>query len=109
MAKKKSLKRFASLFLATTLVAGALAGCGETSTDEGGSSSGNGDSDIIKIGMNLEITGNVASYGSSIAAGAELAIEEINENGGIDGRKIEFVKVDNKSQNDESVTAAYRL
>ena len=40
MAKKKSLKRFASLFLATTLVAGALAGCGETSTDEGGSSSG---------------------------------------------------------------------
>ena len=109
MAKKKSLKRFASLFLATTLVAGALAGCGETSTDEGGSSSGNGDSDVIKIGMNLEITGNVASYGSSIAAGAELAIEEINENGGIDGRKIEFVKVDNKSQNDESVTAAYRL
>lgn len=105
MAKKNGLKRFASLFLATTLVAGVLAGCnGETSSDEDKEKK-----EVIKIGMNLELGGNVASYGSSIAEGAELAIEEINENGGIDGRKIELVKVNNNSENNKAVDAAYKL
>lgn len=114
MDKTKTLKKYASLFLASSLVMGALAGCGggsnsggdQSSKDEGGSKE---DSDVIKIGANLELTGNVASYGSSIKQGAELAIEEINANGGISGKKIEFIPVDNKSENSESASAALRL
>lgn len=107
--KHSKLKKFASIFLASTVLAGVLAGCGDT---EGGNSSNGGSSssgDTIKIGGNLELSGAVASYGSSINDGVKLAIEEINANGGINGKKIEYVPVDNKSENAEAVTAAIRL
>ncbi|WP_407637743.1 ABC transporter substrate-binding protein [Bacillus ndiopicus] len=114
--KHYKLKKFASLFLATSVLAGALAGCGTDSgggsSSNGGSSSGGGNSasgDTIKIGANLELSGAVATYGLSIADGATLAMEEINASGGINGKKIELIKVDNKSENAEAVSAAIRL
>ncbi|KGR79789.1 ABC transporter substrate-binding protein [Ureibacillus manganicus] len=100
--KRNKLKRFASIFLAGSLVIGALAGC-----SSGGSSSSN--SDVIKIGANLELSGGVASFGQSILKGAELAVEEINAKGGIDGKKIELVTVDNKSEVSEATAATLKL
>ncbi|MFF2752813.1 ABC transporter substrate-binding protein [Psychrobacillus sp. NPDC058041] len=97
-------KKFASLFLATSLLAGVLAGC--SSGDEGSSSKGG---DTIKIGANLELSGAVASYGSSEADAIDLAVEEINAAGGIDGKKIEIIKVDNKSDAAEATNAAIKL
>lgn len=109
MAEKKTLKRFASVFLASSLVVGALAACSSNEgTSTGGSTSGDS-SETIKIGANLELSGAVASYGSSIATGAELAVEEINAAGGIDGKQIELIKVDNKSENSEATNAAIKL
>lgn len=102
MKEKKKLKKFASLFLATSLLAGVLAGCGaKSSTSE--------DSDTIKIGANLELSGSVSIYGSSIGDGAQLAVDEINKAGGIDGKQIEFIKLDNKSENAEAVSVANKL
>ncbi|KOO48357.1 ABC transporter substrate-binding protein [Viridibacillus arvi] len=110
MISKNKLKRFASVFLASSLIIGALAGCGaKDGATSGGSSSGGKDSDVIKIGMNLELSGGVASYGSGVAAGAELAIAEINEAGGIDGKQIKPVKIDNKSDAAEATSAAIKL
>ncbi|WP_033827984.1 ABC transporter substrate-binding protein [Bacillus andreraoultii] len=105
---KKSLK---SILLATTLFAGVLAGCsgGQGSSGSGSSGGGKSDGDTIKIGANLELSGEVASYGQSIAEGVELAVEEINNSGGVDGKKIEIVKVDNKSDNAEAASVATRL
>ncbi|WP_342600953.1 ABC transporter substrate-binding protein [Psychrobacillus sp. FSL H8-0483] len=99
---KKS--RFASLFLASSLLVGVLAGCG--TGEEGGSSEGG---DTIKIGVNLELSGAVASYGSSEADAIDLAVEEINKDGGIDGKQIELIKVDNKSDAAEATSAAIKL
>ncbi|WP_420799121.1 ABC transporter substrate-binding protein [Metasolibacillus meyeri] len=111
--KHYKLKKFASVFLATSVLAGALAGCG---ADSGGSSSSNGsssgnsaDGDTIKIGANLELSGAVATYGLSIADGAALALEEINAAGGVNGKKLELIRVDNKSENAEAASAAIRL
>lgn len=113
MKENNKLKKFGSLLVASSLLAGVLAGCGAESgdTNSGGSSSGGGskDGDTIKIGANLELSGNVASYGSSIGLGAELAVKEINDAGGIDGKKIELIKVDNKSENSEATAAAIKL
>lgn len=106
--KKRQFKKLASIFLASTVLLGALAGCGAN----GGSSTGNtvsDDAETIKIGANLELSGSVASYGSSIGDGATLAIDEINEKGGINGKKLELIKVDNKSDNSEATAAAIRL
>ena len=99
---KKS--KFASLFLASTLLVGILAGCG--AGEEGSSSKGG---DEIKIGVNLELSGPVASYGSSQNDGFNLAVEEINAAGGIDGKQIKLVTVDNKSDAAESTNAAIKL
>lgn len=103
--------------MASTLFAGLLAGCSggsetspSTSTStSGGSETAGGDAETILIGANLELSGAVASYGSSIAQGLELAVEEINAGGGIDGKQLEVVKVDNKSDAAEATNAAIKL
>ncbi|MFJ7935717.1 ABC transporter substrate-binding protein [Sporosarcina sp. NPDC096371] len=101
-------KKFASVFATATLAVGLLAGCG-TGEDADGGSSGSGGGDTIKIGVNLELTGGVASYGTSEVSGIDLAVDEINDAGGIDGKEIEIVKVDNKSDPAEATSAALKL
>ncbi|MGE6486736.1 ABC transporter substrate-binding protein [Paenisporosarcina sp. NPDC076898] len=95
-------RKFTQLAVVSTLMASILTGCGA----EGG---GSADGDTIKIGANLELTGGVASFGSSIAEGIDLAVEEINKDGGVDGKEIEIVKVDNKSEGSEATNQAIRL
>ena len=100
MKNKGKLKKYALLFIASSLVAGVLVGCGKS-----GGSNGN----EIVIGGNLELTGAVASYGSSINDGAKLAIAEINEAGGINGKKLRYEVIDNRSENSEAVAAMTKL
>lgn len=84
------------------MAAGVLAGCNSSST------SGEKDGETIKIGANLELSGGVASYGQSIQEGLKLAIEEINKEG-IDGKKLELVTFDNKSDAAEATNGAIKL
>ncbi len=88
-------------FILTAFMIGTLAGCG--------GSQASGSSDTIKIGLNYELTGPVSQYGSACAVGIELAADELNAAGGINGKKIELVKVDNKSENNEAMNVATRL
>ncbi|MFY0782345.1 ABC transporter substrate-binding protein [Peribacillus simplex] len=97
-------KKLAGAFLSLTLAAGVLAGC----SGSGSSDKSSGDGDTIKIGVNLELSGGVASYGQSIAEGLELATAEINKEG-IDGKKIKLIKVDNKSEASEATSGAIKL
>ena len=101
--KKRKLQ---AAFMSLILSAGVLAACtGEQSSSNEGNS---GDGDSIKIGANLELTGNVASYGTGIANGLELALEEINKDG-IDGKNLELIKYDNKSEAAEATNGALKL
>lgn len=92
--------RLAGALLGTMLLGGVFAGCG------GGNEAKN---DEIKIGANFEMTGNVANYGNASLEGLKLAIKEANDAGGINGKKIKLVEVDNKSEASESVNAATKL
>lgn len=98
------MKKTITLFMALVLIASVLTGCG--AEDDGGSGEG---SDTIKIGLNYELSGNVATYGQSSVAGIELAIDEINENGGVLDKQIELIKVDNKSDSAEAANVSTRL
>lgn len=60
----------------------------------------------IRIGVIAETQ---AVVGSSIPMAAQLAADEINATGGIDGRKIEIVSYDNHSSSAESVRAFQRV
>jgi branched-chain amino acid transport system substrate-binding protein len=97
-------KKVAKVLLASTILAGILAGCSGAKQGSGGSSS-----DTIKVGANLELSGAVASYGESIADGVNIAVDEINKKGGIDGKKLEVIKVDNKSDAAEATNAAIKM
>ncbi len=63
------------------------------------------DSTPIKIGVIAE---NQAVAGSSIPLAAQLAADEINAKGGVDGRKIELVTYDDHSSSAEAVRAFQR-
>jgi branched-chain amino acid transport system substrate-binding protein len=61
---------------------------------------GGGGSDTIKLGVLEDQSGNFALVGSPKHKASILAIEEINENGGIDGKQIEYHDPDPQSNND---------
>lgn len=63
----------------------------------------------IKIGINYELSGAAATYGQGSVEGIELAIEQLNAAGGINGKKIVPVKYDNKSEPAEATTLANKL
>ena len=74
-----------------------------------GSGAASGSGDTIKIGLNLELSGGVASYGTGIKQGVELAVDEINAAGGVDGKQIKLIPVDNKSDGQEATNGAIKL
>ena len=63
----------------------------------------------IKIGINEPLTGVVAASGNMVTAGAKIAAEDINANGGILGKKIQLVIEDNKSNPTEAAVVAEKL
>ena len=98
-----SWKKMVRAVCAATQVTAAFAGCGNS----GGSKSSGGDT--IKVGALFELTGNVANYGTSTLNGFKMAVDEINAKGGVNGKKIEIVQADNKSEPSESGNAATKL
>ena len=89
---------FASIFLVA---------CGK-SPDVTANANGTKIGDTIKIGVNMELTGAVAAYGKA-EHGIKLAVDEINKAGGVDGKKLELVTKDNKSENAEASTSSTNL
>jgi len=63
----------------------------------------------IKLGVVAPLSGPGTSYGLGIKQGAEMAVDEINKAGGVAGRQIQLVVVDDASNPGQSVTAMQRL
>ncbi len=93
------IKKTLSIILVIGLIAVLFSGCNKTgkSTDE------------IKIGVNYELSGKVATYGQSSVDGILMAIDEINEADGVLNKKINPIKIDNKSDSAEATSVATRL
>lgn len=63
----------------------------------------------IKIGVNLELTGDVSIYGVPEKVAFQMAVEEINAKGGIDGKLVELVIYDNAYDATKAVANAQKL
>jgi branched-chain amino acid transport system substrate-binding protein len=63
----------------------------------------------IKIGIAGPMTGPVAQYGDMQFSGARMAIQQINENGGVMGEKLVGVEYDDVCDPKQAVTVANRL
>lgn len=62
-----------------------------------------------RIGTVLSTTGPGAFLGDQMKRGAEMAVDEINAKGGIDGRKVEWTFYDAETQATKAVNATRRL
>jgi branched-chain amino acid transport system substrate-binding protein len=91
-----------SLLVASLVTLSTFAGCAAKPVNNSAAST-------VKVGLNYELTGPVATYGVSLSNGIELAFEEINKNGGVLGKQIEAIKVDNKSDSTEAANVSSRL
>ena len=99
----KKFKKVLSLMLVAAMVL-SMAACGSSNS---GSSENGGDSsaDTFKIGGIGPVTGGAAIYGLAVKNGAQIAIDEINEAGGINGYQIEYQFEDDELDNEKSVNA----
>lgn len=78
-------------------------------TEERKSAATEASGESIKIGAMGPLTGEVAVYGVSATNGAKMAVDEINKAGGILGRPVEFVLLDDKHNTTEAINAYNRL
>ncbi|WP_229052555.1 ABC transporter substrate-binding protein [Aeromicrobium sp. Leaf350] len=78
-----------------------VASCGAGSSDDEGGS--------IKVGVVLSLSGPAAPFGIPERDAAEAYIDDVNDQGGIDGRKIELIVEDDKTNPTEAASAAQSL
>lgn len=95
--KKGFMKKFAAVSMAVMMTV-AMAGCG------GGENGGDSSTEFV-IGGIGPTTGATATYGEAVKNGAELAVKEINEAGGINGYQVRFEWQDDEHDAEKSVNA----
>lgn len=94
------MKKFISVMLVAAMAVTALTGCGSNS-----SSSSKKDADKYYIGGIGPTTGATAIYGTAVKNGAQIAVDEINAAGGINGKQIEYRFEDDQNDAEKSVNA----
>ncbi len=99
------IRRKVSMLVLMLFMLSIVAGCSQGGDNGAAQQEG----DTIKVGINTELSGPVASYGSNAANGALLAIEEINAAGGVLGKQIEPLSRDCKSIPDEAMSVSAAL
>lgn len=100
------MKKFLCMMMAVLMVL-AMAACGGEPTNNGGNDTP--DATTVKIGGIGPLTGAYANYGLSEKNGAELAVKEINEAGGIAGKQIELSYQDSQGESESAVNAYGKL
>ena len=111
----KKFNKFLSVAVASAMVM-AMAGCGNTdngsaatgtnaATESAAASDSAASGSVFKIGGIGPTTGAAAIYGSAVMNAAQIAVDEINEAGGINGYQVEFKAEDDQSDAEKSVNA----
>lgn len=94
------MRKFISVMLVAAMAVTALTGCGSNS-----SSSSKKDADKYYIGGIGPTTGATAIYGTAVKNGAQIAVDEINAAGGINGKQIEYRFEDDQNDAEKAVNA----
>lgn len=115
------MKKFFALMMAMVMCLGLLAGCGQDAgdeatdapTSEAPASEAPEGSDAagaaFKFGGIGPLTGENATYGVAVMNGAQIAVDEINAAGGINGYQVEFSFQDDVSDSETAMNAYNKL
>lgn len=85
-----------------------MGGCNKAGV-QGGASPVSPDSPTIRVGEVGSMTGSEATFGISTHNGVRLAIRQINASGGVKGKKLQEILVDDQSLPQEAATAVTKL
>lgn len=84
-------------------VAAAVGGCKKQATSTASNTG------PIPVGEYGSMTGSQATFGISTDRGVKLAVKQLNDAGGINGRKINLIAYDDQGKQQEAITAVTRL
>jgi branched-chain amino acid transport system substrate-binding protein len=102
-------KVFASSLMVVALSV-AIAGCNKSSnTPNSATSSGGSGKEALRIGVIQSATGGAAAYGDAHTKGTQLAFEEINKAGGVNGMPLQVFIEDDKSDPATGINDAKKL
>ena len=76
---------------------------------KGGTGPGANTGDTIKVGLYGDLTGATSSFGQSTKNGVELAVEEINAAGGVNGKKMVIISEDDQGRPEQAKTVVSKL
>src|SRR5678816_1012337 len=83
--------------------------CSFACVDKGGNTTTANTGDTIKVGVYGDLTGQTSSFGQSTKNGVELAVDEINNAGGVNGKKIQLVIEDDQGRPEQAKTVVQKL
>lgn len=98
----KNYKQIIAVFLVVAMMFG-IAACGKAEVSE------KKEDTCIKIGYVNDLTGDGAGWGVPAMRGAQMAVDEINANGGLLGKQVELITQDGRGDPQDSVTAFNKL
>ena len=106
----KNFKRVLAMATAATMAVTAFAGCSSnnaTSGEVGGSTSVADGEKTIVIGGSGPLTGDAAQYGVGVKNAIQLAVDEVNAAGGVNGNKLKLVFEDDEADSGDKAVNAY--
>ena len=112
------MKKLIAMLAAFSMVAVMMTGCGGSTASSSAAAEGDAagesaaapiEGDAINIGCLAPLTGEVSTYGIAVANAVQMAVEEINAAGGINGTPINLITLDEKGDATEAVNAYNRL
>lgn len=94
--------------------AGVLTACGGSSNSTAASAStaasgAAASGDTIKVGVLGPLTGDVSVYGQAVVNGATLYLKQVNEKGGINGKQLEIIAMDEQGDATQAVTCFTKM
>ncbi len=95
------------IFLAMTLLISLLSTI--ACVQKGGETGNGAKGDTIKVGVYADLTGQTSSFGQSTKNGIELAIDEVNAAGGVNGKKIQLIVEDDQGRTEQAKTVVEKL
>lgn len=101
-------KKMLALMMSAVMITGMITGCGKSSSESestGASASGN----TITIGTSFPLTGSLASDGQLMVEAVQLAVDQCNEAGGINGKQIVIDSQDDESSPTSATSIANRF
>ena len=95
--------------------AGVLTACGGSSSSTAASTAAStgadaaASGDTIKVGVLGPMTGDVSVYGMAVINGATLYLKQVNEKGGINGKQLEIITMDEQGDATQAVTCFTKM